>query len=81
VIGKAKTPKPTKEALLKAYRQETQRQKLIVKKAELTQGRLLVIVSALRVILRDENFVTLLRAEGLADIPKYLADKIDEERN
>jgi len=69
-------PRPTKEELLRAYRQETQRQKLLVKKAELTQSRLLVIVSALKVILQDENFVTLLRAESLADIPKYLAEKI-----
>jgi ParB family transcriptional regulator, chromosome partitioning protein len=68
--------RPTKEALLKAYRQETQRQKLLVKKAVLTESRLLVIVSALKKILQDENFVTLLRAEALADIPKYLADKI-----
>jgi ParB family transcriptional regulator, chromosome partitioning protein len=75
-------PRPTKEALLKAYRQETQRQKLLVKRAELTESRLLVIVSALKQILQDENFVTLLRAEGLADIPKYLADKITaSERN
>jgi ParB family transcriptional regulator, chromosome partitioning protein len=72
---KAKS-KPNKEALLKAYRQETQRQKLLVKKAELTQSRLLVIVSALKKILQDENFVTLLRAEALADIPQYLANKI-----
>jgi ParB family chromosome partitioning protein len=72
---KSKT-RPTKEALVRAYRQETQRQKLLVKKAQLTENRLLVIVSALKQLLQDEHFVTLLRAENLADIPKYLAEKI-----
>lgn len=71
-------PRPTKEALVRAYRQETQRQKLLVKKAQLTENRLLVIVSALKQLLHDEHFVTLLRAENLADIPKYLAEKIGD---
>ncbi len=72
-------PKPTKEALVRAYQQETQRQKLLVKKAQLTENRLLVFVSALKQLLQDEHFVTLLRAENLADIPKYLAQKIGEQ--
>lgn len=75
---KTRPPKPTKEALIRAYQQETQRQKLLVKKAQLTENRLLVIVSALKQLLLDENFVTLLRAESLADIPKYLAEKIGD---
>ena len=37
------------------------------KKAQLTENRLLVIVSALRQLLHDEHFVTLLRAENLAE--------------
>lgn len=68
--------RPTKEALVRAYRQETQRQKLLVKKAQLTESRLLVITSALKQLLQDEHFVTLLRAEGLADIPKYLGERV-----
>jgi ParB family transcriptional regulator, chromosome partitioning protein len=71
-------PRPTKETLVRAYRQETQRQKLLVKKAQLTENRLLVIISALKQLLHDEHFVTLLRAENLADIPKYLAEKIGD---
>lgn len=63
---------------MRAYRQETQRQKLLVKKAQLTENRLLVIISALKQLLQDEHFVTLLRAENLADIPKYLAEKIGD---
>jgi ParB family chromosome partitioning protein len=73
---KKQRARPSKEALLKAYKEETQRQKLMVKKAQLTESRLLVILSALKSLLQDENFITMLRAEGLDNMPKYLAEKI-----
>ena len=43
---------------------------------QLTEHRLLFVVSALRSLFRDENFITLLRAEGLESLPAYLAEKI-----
>jgi ParB family chromosome partitioning protein len=64
------------ESLVRIYRQEADRQKLLVKKSQLTEHRLLFIVSALKNLFRDENFVTLLRAEGLDTLPAYLAEKI-----
>jgi ParB family chromosome partitioning protein len=64
------------EALVRVYRQEADRQKLLLKKARLTEHRLLFIVSALRNLFLDENFVTLLRAEELDTLPVYLAEKI-----
>lgn len=73
---KKQRPRPSKETLLKAYKEETQRQKLMVKKAQLTESRLLVILSALKSLLHDENFITMLRAEGLDNMPKHLAEKI-----
>jgi ParB family chromosome partitioning protein len=73
---KKQRARPSKEALLKAYKEETQRQKLMVKKAQLTESRLLVILSALKSLLQDENFITMLRVEGLDNMPKYLAEKI-----
>jgi ParB family chromosome partitioning protein len=48
----------------------------MVKKAEIAQQRLLFVVGALRELLADENFTTLLRAEGLDSLPKYLADRV-----
>jgi ParB family chromosome partitioning protein len=62
----------TSDALVRAYRQEADRQKLMIKKAELTQGRLLFVVEAFRSLRGDENFVTLLRAEALDSMPTYL---------
>jgi ParB family chromosome partitioning protein len=48
----------------------------MVKKAQLTESRLLMILSAVRALLQDENFITMLRAEGLDSMPRYLAEKI-----
>ena len=67
----------TADSLVRAFRQEADRQRLLVKKAELTRNRLVFIVSALQMLLADEHFVTLLRAEGLDSLPRYLAERID----
>jgi ParB family chromosome partitioning protein len=64
------------EGLVRVYRQEADRQKLLIKKSQLTEHHLLLILSALKNLFRDENFVTLLRAEGLDTIPAPLAEKI-----
>ena len=66
------------QAMVRAYRQEADRQKVLVRKAQLTETRLLFVVSAFKTLFRDENFVTLLRAEGLDSLPAYLAAKIQE---
>lgn len=64
------------EALVRVYRQEADRQQLLLRRARVTEHRLLFIVSALRNLFMDENFVTLLRAEGLDSLPAYIAEKI-----
>ena len=58
------------------YRQEADRQKDTVRKARLTENRLLFIVTALKQLFRDENFVTLMRAEQMEMLPAYLAERI-----
>lgn len=64
------------EALLRAYRQEADKKRLLVRKAEATRGQLIFVTEAIRKLLADENFVTLLRAEGLDTLPRNLADRI-----
>jgi ParB family chromosome partitioning protein len=66
----------TTTSLIRVYQKEVDRQKQIVKKAELVQQRLLFVVGALRELIADENFTTLLRAEGLDTLPKYLAERV-----
>jgi ParB family chromosome partitioning protein len=67
----------TSEALVRVYRQEADRQKLMIKKAEITQNRLLFVVEAFRSLRADENFATLLRAEGLDSMPAYLKERLE----
>lgn len=64
------------EALMRMYHQEADKKRLLVKKAEVTQTRLLFTVEALRVLRSDENFVNLLRAEGLATMPLDLHQRL-----
>ena len=63
-------------SLVRTYQREVERQKMTVEKAEFAQQRRLFVVSALRQLLADENFVNLLRAEGLDTLPEYLANRV-----
>ena len=65
---------------MNTYKRESQRQKLLVKKARLCEGKLLFAVTTFGKLLGDGNFVTLLRAEGLAEMPKYMHDRLTEQR-
>lgn len=66
----------TATTLVRAYRKETERQKAMVKKATLAQSRLLFVVNALRRLLADEHFLTLLRAESMSTMPRPLAERL-----
>lgn len=66
-------------SLVRTYQREVDRQRVMVKKAEFTQQRLAFISGALHELYTDENFGTLLRAEGLDTLPKYLADRVWSE--
>ncbi len=66
----------TSASLIRTYQQEVDRQRLMVRKAELVQHRLLFVTEALRQLLTDEDFGNLLRAEGLDTLPKYLNDRV-----
>lgn len=68
--------RPNADNLLSAFKRESQRQKLMVKKARICEAKLVLIATAFGKLLADENFVTLLRAESLAEMPKCLNDKI-----
>lgn len=66
----------TSDALMRTYRREADRQKVMIKKAEVTQSRLLFVVEALRALRNDEGFVNLLRAERLDNMPTYLQEQL-----
>jgi ParB family transcriptional regulator, chromosome partitioning protein len=70
----------TSEGLVRAYQQEATRQKLLIKRAELTQSRLMFVREAFRKLCSDEHFMTLLRAEGLETMPGDLAKAVTDGR-
>ncbi len=65
----------TAESLVRAYRLETQRQKIMVRKSKLCEARLLSVSAAFRVLVADEDYINLLRAEELHTMPKFLAER------
>jgi ParB family chromosome partitioning protein len=71
--------RPTADDLLRVYQREADKQRLLARKADFTQARLLFIVEATKDLLADEGFTTLLRAEGLATMPQALAARIEGE--
>ena len=70
---------PTK--LAQTFKAEVRRQQLICRKVEAAEQRLAFVVTALRRVFADEHFRTLMRAEGVVDIPKPLADRIKPPPN
>jgi len=65
-------PKATRtsaESLVNVFRRESQKQRLMVKKARVCDAKLLFVLTALRRLMDDAHFVTLLRAEELAAMP------------
>ena len=75
--GVPHTGKVTAASLIKSYEDETQRQRVLVRKADLAQTRLTFVVNALRRLFADEEFLTLLRAEAMHTLPRPLAEQLE----
>jgi ParB family chromosome partitioning protein len=71
-------PKQTlsSNALIRVYREDVDRKRLLIRKAEATRNRLIFVTEAMRKLLDDENFVTLMRAEAIDTLPQNLATRI-----
>ncbi|MBC2662187.1 ParB N-terminal domain-containing protein [Novosphingobium flavum] len=70
----------TPEGLVKAFQEDTERKRMMIRKTEATRNRLVFIVEALSQLSNDETFVAILEDEGLATIPARLADRIQKVR-
>lgn len=77
--GGPTTRRMTANDLMQVYQREAEKQRLLVKKSDFTQTRLLFIVEALKELLADEGFLNLLRAEGLFTMPRALSVRISGE--
>jgi ParB family chromosome partitioning protein len=74
--GKQRVRPLSSTALIRAYQEDVDRKRILIRKAETTRSRLIFVTEAMRKLLADENFLTLLRAEGLDTIPSNLAARI-----
>lgn len=81
--GKYEAPKRplTSEAMVRVYQQEADRQKVLIKKAEVTQGKLMFVTEALKTLLADDAFRGILKAEGLDALPAQLHHRIARSVN
>jgi len=62
--------------LVKAYRDDVEKKRQVIRKVEFTRDRLLFVAAALRTLLAEEAFTTLLRAERLETMPRNLAEHL-----
>jgi ParB family transcriptional regulator, chromosome partitioning protein len=69
--------KVTGATLVKVYKQRVREQKELIAKADRVKERLALVTSAVRQLLADENFATLLRAESIPDMPAQLMARLD----
>ena len=60
--------------IVKTYKREVERKRLITRRAEAVNSQLLFLVEALHCLKQEGHFTTLLRAEGLDTMPKQLAN-------
>jgi len=68
--------KLTGDALVQEYKQKIREQTALVQKAGRMRERLILLTSVARLLFKDENFRTLLKAENMQDVPAELAGRI-----
>jgi len=56
-------------SLVRTYRRETERNQIVARKADLTHARLVFVINALKTLLSERMFTSLLREEGLDRLP------------
>jgi len=69
----------TPAELMRVYQREAEKQRILVKKSDFTQTKLLFIVEALKELLDDTTFVDLLSEERLGTLPRAIASRIAGE--
>lgn len=76
----ATRPSLTAEGVVKAFREDTERKRMMIKRTEITRSRLVFIVEALLQLMRDEAFSGLLEDEGLDTLPARISARMFPSR-
>jgi len=74
--GRKGSGKLSPSTLIRTYKQDVERKRMLVRKAEATRERLMFVVQALKALFADEELMALLRAEELDTLPRNLAVRI-----
>ncbi|MEC3910053.1 plasmid partitioning protein RepB C-terminal domain-containing protein [Sphingobium sp. CR2-8] len=64
-------------ALMRAYEDDVTRKKDMIRRANATRSRLMIIVEAVRQLKNDTSFTALLEREGMSSMPERLAQRVD----
>lgn len=65
------------EALVRAYQEDTERKRMLIRRAQSARNRLIFITEGMRRLLDDDQFRALLSKEGLTSLPKNLAQRLN----
>jgi ParB family chromosome partitioning protein len=68
----------TSHAAAREYQQHTEAQRALIKRSNVVRQRLALVTAACRQLFDDENFRTLLRAEGMTLVSERLLTKVQE---
>lgn len=79
--GTKGSQKLSSDALVRAYQEDTERKRIMIRRTAATRNRLVFITQALRKLGRDERFVALLEDEDLATLPENLALRLERARD
>jgi ParB family chromosome partitioning protein len=71
-------PRLSADALVKAYQEDTDRKRVMIRRTDVTRNRLVFITEAVRRLSRDERFLALLEDEELATMPANIAARLAE---
>ena len=67
------------EALVRAYQEDADCKRVLIRRAEAAKGRLVFVAEALRRLVADQAFVRMIGEEGLNDLPAPIASRIGQE--
>jgi ParB family transcriptional regulator, chromosome partitioning protein len=64
------------DSLVKAYQEDTDRKRVMIRRTEATRNRLLFIVEAIRRLSQDQQFLGIIEDEDLATMPENIANRL-----
>ncbi|PAX08885.1 hypothetical protein [Sphingomonas lenta] len=65
-------------SLIRAYQEEVDRKRSMIRRADAARDRLLLVTEALRRLRRSEQFMALLEDEDLATMPENIAARLTQ---